>query len=388
MAAALAVTALGAGCAGAPQVAPPDITPELLLRAEPLTGAVDPPPLPDVPVLGLDEPMRAFLDRYVQKDGAAHLRLHQLLDAIIDDDVFKIEYDQVTRTAAETFSERRGNCLSFTNMFVAMAREVGLKATYQEVDIPPDWTLDGDSLLLSRHVNVHVELGAARDRIVDFNIEDFHSHYDQWRVTDARAFSHFYNNVGVRRMQDGEPVEALRYFRKALEQDGRFAPAWSNLGTLYLRNGHAAAAEAAWRQALASNPRELVAMSNMTRLLRQQGRTGEAAHYQGLIARHRMQNPYYRYHLARQAFLASDYDAAIGHLKFAVRKKPAEDTFYLLLGLSYLQQHDAQAARRWLERAEAVATDEALKRNYRSKLELLLGKSADGSGDLQPAPAR
>ena len=49
-------------------------------------------------------------------------------------------YDEITRTASETFRARRGNCLSFSNMFVAMARDVGLDVQFQEVEIPPDWT--------------------------------------------------------------------------------------------------------------------------------------------------------------------------------------------------------------------------------------------------------
>lgn len=374
---AIQAAAMLAGCAALPAPGPaPAITPAMVLRGEPLTGAEDPPPVADDPVLALDEPMRAFLERYVQKDGHNYLKLHQLLDAIIDDTTFGMEYDQRTRTAAATFGDRSGNCLSFTNMFVAMARQAGLEVSYQEVDIPPDWNQEGDILLLSRHINVYVDLGGDRNRVVDFNIEDFRASYDRRRVPDARALAHYYNNLGVERMQAGQPVEALRYFRKAVEKDGRFAPVWNNLGTLYSRGGEPIWAEAAWREALVINPRELVAMSNLSRLYERQGRTEEADRYRGSLRRHRMANPYYRYYLARQAFLARDYDAAIGHLKYAIRRKDQEDTFYLLLGLSYLQEGDAQAARRWLAKAEEVAGDEALKRNYQNKMQRLLGGAA------------
>jgi len=39
---------------------------------------------------------------------------------------------------------------------------------------------------------------------------------------------------------------------------------------------------------------------------------------------HRMRNPYYRYNLARDALSAGDWDAAIGLLKYTIRKRPAE----------------------------------------------------------------
>jgi Flp pilus assembly protein TadD len=89
------------------------------------------------------------------------------------------------------------------------------------------------------------------------------------------------------------------------------------------------------------------------------------------VARHRNQNPYYRYNLAREAYSVQDYDTAIGHLKYAVRKEKNEDQFYFLLGMSHLQKGDERTARRWLARAEEVAATDALKRRYSSKIDRL-----------------
>ena len=84
-----------------------------------------------------------------------------------------------------------------------------------------------------------------------------------------------------------------------------------------------------------------------------------------------MQNPYYRYHLAREAFLGRNYEAAIEHLKFSLRKKESDDTFYFLMGLSYLGKGDEVVAQRWLKRAEEIAADDELKRSYHNKIERL-----------------
>ncbi|MCH7685722.1 MAG: tetratricopeptide repeat protein [Planctomycetes bacterium] len=173
-------------------------------------------------------------------------------------------------------------------------------------------------------------------------------------------------------MQKHEPLEALRYFRKAVTSDPEFAPVWSNLGALYSRAGYFKYAEAAYIQALAINSQELIAMSNLGRLYESLGQTKQADWYNKQTNLHRMRNPYYRYHLAREAFLVEDYDTAIGHLKYSVKKKVNEDTFYFLMGLSYLQKGNESAARQWLEKAEQVAEDDGLQRNYHSKLEMLL----------------
>ena len=329
-------------------------------------------------VLAVSAEMRAFLAKRVAPGAAGIFKLRQLGSAIIHGDSFRLTYDETTRTAAATFEERRGNCLSFSNMFVALARQVGLKASFQEVDTPPDWAFRDDAFILNRHVNVLVDLGREGEHVVDFNMDDFRTTYDRRKISDARALAHYYNNVAVERMQAADAAAALGYLRKAVASDPAFSPAWANLGILYMRNGHPAHAEAAYLQALKANPADLVAMSNLSWLYERQGDLERAASYRKRVAAHRDKNPYYHFQLAREAFRAEDYDAAIGHLNHAVRAKRNDDQFYFLLGLSYLKKGDAGAARRFLSRAEEVAATDALKRRYASKLESLLPSPADG----------
>jgi len=365
------VLALLAGCATQPRTDPPAISPALLIAGQPLTGGVEPPPLPDADILGLDADMRRFIAERVASTGKSRWRLRDLLRALLDDAGFVIEYQERTYTAAEAFRLRRANCLAFTNLFVALAREAGLTVHYQEVDIPPDWSVNGAALMLSRHINTLVDTDEQGELVVDFNIADFRSSYERRVISDARARAHYYSNVGVERMGAGEPVLALQNFRKALAAEPAFVPAWINLAALYQRAGHGEWAEAAWRQALTLDPREYVAMSNLERRYRSTGRLAQADELQGRIRWHRRQNPYYRFQLAEAAFAAADYDGAMGHLRFAISRKPNEDRFYALMGFAYLRRGDASSAQRWLARAGEVAGDALLKERYHGKLELL-----------------
>lgn len=364
-----------AACAS-PTIAPESnaLTAEALLRAEPLTGAADVPELNDVDVLVLDEEMVAFLDEYVNRRQPGKRKTQELLYAIQTEISSGLEFEDKTLTAQETYQSRLGNCLSFTNMFVAMAREVGLEVSYQEVEIAPNWSLEGDTYVLNRHVNAVVDLGSGTTREVDFNVGDFQGGIHEKLISDDRALAHYYSNVGVEHLQKDELVEALRYFRKALASDDRFAPAWSNVGVLYSKAGYLDYAEAAYVQALMLNPEELVAMSNLGQLYERQGQAELAEWYKERSNRHRMRNPYYRYHLAQRAFLAKDYDSAIEHLEYSVRKQRDESTFHSLMGLSYLQAGNESSARRSLERAEQLAEDDGLKRKYQGKLELLFSQ--------------
>ena len=365
------VLALLAGCATQSRVDSPGISPAMLIAGQPLTGGVEPAPLPDADILGLDADMRRLIAERVVTAGTSRWRLRALLRALLEDDGMFIEYQERTYTAAEAFRLRRANCLAFTNMFVALAREAGLTVHYQEVDIPPDWSVSGDVLVQSRHINTLIDTDEQGELVVDFNMADFRASYDRRVISDARARAHYYSNVGVERMGAGETVLALQNFRKALAADPSFVPAWTNLAALYQRAGHGDWAEAAWRHALTIDPREFVAMSNLERLYRRTGRLAQADELQGRIRSHRRQNPYYRFQQAEAAFAAANYDEAIGHLRFAISRKENEDRFYALLGLAYLRRGDTYSAQRWIARAEEVAGDETLKLRYHSKLELL-----------------
>jgi Flp pilus assembly protein TadD len=336
-------------------------------------------PIPESQVLALSPEMHAFLDAHVGHRGNDPATLRQLIYSMVESQKFKLGYDDITRTASETFHDRHGNCLSFSLLFFAMARAAGLSVHFQEVSVPPDWTLDKDTYVLNQHVNVFVDLNLAGTRVVDFNIGDFRSSFEMRKISDLRALAHYYNNVGVAYMQEGDAATALAYFRRALgDNDREFSPSWTNLGTLYLRQGHPAHAEAAYLKALEADDTDLVAMSNLARLYDKEGDRERAAEYEKKVASHRFLNPYYRYQLAQQAYEAGDYSAAIGHLKYAVRKRPKEDRFCFLLGMSYMKSGDEKAGKRWLEKAQELAATDAQKRRYSFKVDTML-KPGGGS---------
>lgn len=330
-------------------------------------------------ILELNSEMIEFLDRHVDMNLGDYSRLRQLLHLIIDDGNFNLVYDDKTRTAAETFRDRRGNCLSFTNMFIAMARYLELNAEFQEVEIPPDWSMDGQSFVLSRHINVYLEAAPGIHQVVDFNIDDFKSSYDMERVSDQRAGAHYYNNMGVEQMLAGNNNEALGYFAHAIESDPGFAPVWINLGILYRRAGFPVYAEASYLQAIRIDSKNMVAMSNLANLYERQGDYSLAEGYRKRVDRHRMRNPYYRYKLAREAYDAAHYEDAIDHMKVAVRQQKNVDGFYFLLGLSYFKMGDEVAGQRWLGKAMETVEKGSLKRAYHHKLELLLSSTDGGA---------
>jgi Flp pilus assembly protein TadD len=119
-------------------------------------------------------------------------------------------------------------------------------------------------------------------------------------------------------------------------------------------------------------------MSSLANLYMQEGHEDLAGEYLSLVRFHRMQNPYYRYHLATEAFVNGDYDATIDHVKHALRIRDDDPRFYSLISVAYLMQGNRSAARRWMGKAEEVAREADEKARYRNKLDALMGLRQGG----------
>lgn len=370
------------------------VSSESLLEASPLGSlAGSDTDLSGFDMLEVSPEMAAFLDKKVDSTDKQNEQLKQLAYAVMRSGEFSLVYDDSTGTASETFSRRHGNCMAFTNMFIAMSRELGLDARFQEVDVPPNWSMSRGSFLFSQHINVFVDLKQGRTREVDFNMYDFDHELDSRIISDDRARAHYFNNIGAEQMLNGETGPAYAHFRQSLLYDSTYAPAWINMGILHRREGLPDYAEVAFLEALnqggsplmdvsrltrdagwlppRQNDNELVAMSNLGNLYEEQGEPDLAREYFDKVNAHRMKNPYYRYQMAELAFEEGDYEAAISDLKYAIRRRKNENEFYYLLSLSYLMDGDREEALEWMQKAEDVAQLNSEKERYHHKLDLL-----------------
>ena len=255
------------------------ITTRMLLDESPLASGEDLADLSQIDVLKLSPEMISFIDRWVDPNQVDYFMLRRLLYALMGDGTFDLIYEDTTRTAQETFRDQRGNCLSFTNMFVAMSRHLGLESNFQEVDVPPDWSVSGETFVFNLHINAQVELESYADQMVDFNMYDFRLKYDRQIISDSRARAHYFNNMGVESMLAGDTLLALENFRESIRADSSFSATWVNLGTLYKREEYLSYAEAAYIKALEVDDNSLVAMSNLAGIYEADGRVELAEIY-------------------------------------------------------------------------------------------------------------
>jgi regulator of sirC expression with transglutaminase-like and TPR domain len=279
----LAVVLLAAGCATPPPPAPP--TPVPLLHDKLFPGAVRPPAADDLFTLSAE--MEAYANRHL----LSLLRQSDPRQALVDTMYLKgglqLSYDASrTRTAAEAFAARQGNCLSLVIMTAAFAQWLGLPVSFQSVLVEETYSRNGDLTLASQHVNLVIGPPPLRPGVgrgtEDTLVVDFLPAADirgqRGRPLERRTIvAMFFNNRAAEALVDGQLDQAYWLAREALLHDPGYVNAANTLGVIYARAGHDGAAEAALRHVLASDATAINALSNLLPLLQRTQRGGEAA---------------------------------------------------------------------------------------------------------------
>lgn len=335
------------------------------------------PDLPTEDVFSINDDMRRLVQFAAAGYSSERGKIIGLLNAVMQPYQLGFKYDAAaTYTAEEAFRRGRGNCLSFTVMIVALARQVGLKASFNEVDVPPIWDLHGENtLVLYKHVNAIVDLRDGSREIVDVNMEEYDRSFQQRTIPDRAAAAQYFNNRAMEFLKEQNFPEALRFLIQAITLEPHASYLWGNLGSLYRRAGKLHAADLAYRTALEEDPGDLVAISNAARLQTDLGNEETARLLRDKANYFRLRNPYYRYKLAQDAFLSKDYASAREHLEIAIRRYPQEHRFHFLLGAVYQRLGDQDRATASMNRALELTTDEAQVSKYRSKMNLLQSAS-------------
>ncbi|GAB1265834.1 tetratricopeptide repeat protein [Aurantivibrio infirmus] len=317
-------------------------------------------------MLAVNDEMRSFLKNSVNDLGSKRDKVENLFFAITDNPGLNIQYENTaTLTAEQVFAERRANCVGFSSLFIAMARELGIDVYFQEVELPPEWaSIDTDTLVQYRHVNVLVPMRGKQDAVVDFRYDRFSDTYPRRRISDTEALGHFLSNFGMEALVAGELEKAKAYMLQALKVAPKKSFVWNNMGIIQRRLGNLDLAEASYRQAIALDPQQVSAVTNLSIIYEQREDFELARRLREYGDQVKLRNPYYRYALAQNAYQNGEYDDALALMDRAVRVYREEHRFYYLRGLSLWRLGNTKKAVINMRRAMRVTSDEELISQY------------------------
>src|SRR5262245_1139292 len=169
-------------------------TPALPTAPDPVTVAVAPDQ-----VMALPPELRDRLHRDVLAGTPSQSqRLERIAHFMFDpqDGLGMTYQEDATYSVGQAYLTRQANCLSFTLLLLAMARESGLDVYPQEIRETLSWRQDGDIVYRNNHINAAVHIGG-RQYVVDVAGGSVIARDHPVPVTDARVLSHYYNNLAV-----------------------------------------------------------------------------------------------------------------------------------------------------------------------------------------------
>jgi Flp pilus assembly protein TadD len=326
----------------------------------------------------LNDEMRRYVESGLAASSSRRDPRQALIDALYSRGQLRLEYDGgPTRTAAQAFEARAGNCLSLVIMTAAFAKHLGLPVSYRSVEVDETYSRSGDLFLLSGHVNLvlgppplRAHAGRAEDAplTVDFLPPDDLRGRRTRPLQESTIVAMYMNNRAAEALSDGRVADGYWWAREAVLQDPGYATAANTLGVVYLRAGRAAEAEQALKHVLEQQPDNTAALSNLSGLLAGQGRAAEAQVLAARLARLQPQPPFHDFALGRAAMAAGDYAAARSHFDRELRLQPYQDEVHFWAALADWRLGNNEGAAHHLDKAVEYSSTRGRHDLYAAKL--------------------
>lgn len=377
----LLCTALLGGCAGPARVLDPFDLEPLQLAEGALTPVQARARVGTTDLMALDEEMAAFVERYTGEVRNRPARLRSLHRAVSSSSMLGLAYQaNADGDARQAFHSGEANCLSYAHLFVALAREAGLDARYNWLEVRPQWNRVGERVAVRLHVNVLVRVSHREEFMVDIDPLQRSDIAGARVISDNEAAALHYNNLGMTALAEERLEDAFAYMVTALDYSPDLGLLWTNLGALYRHNNQMAAAEHSYLRTLELEPDSRTAMNNLVVLYGMQGREEARQQWLARVERYRDSNPYYHAYLGDLAGEQDDWQAALDHYRKAVRLRPEDSHLHYQLGLIHYQLGDVEATEAAFEEAIERARLTRDQNSYRARLEAIRRQQLSYSG--------
>lgn len=302
----------------------------------------------------ISDEMRDWVRSTVPRTKDDGLQLHWLLQEVLAKDDPSFRYVAgYTGTAEEAFRTGEANCLAFTQMFIALARELDLPVYFLRVSDLQSFERDGDLIVASVHITAAFGPAVSR-KIIDFAERPVSTYRWVEPISDLTAVALYYSNRGAEELREGRHAAGLDLLNVAVRLDPGLAEAWVNLGVARRRTGDPAAAEQAYRTALEVDSSTMTAYQNLAGLLRFQGRGAEAEELLALTDRNVNRNPFSYLALGDLSLRRGRLDEAQRYYRRALRLDPALAESHAAMGDWALRLGKRKEAEKHLRNAKKL----------------------------------
>jgi tetratricopeptide (TPR) repeat protein len=268
------------------------------------------------------------------------------------------------------------------DLFVGMAREVGMEAVYVDVTMIERISREAEVIVNNGHITAGYMVGS-QVRIIDFTRTPEREYIGYKVIDDLEAIANYYNNQGFLygyfvenegNDLDFDPeVKEVEMYELALEILPTFQRARNNLGVALKRRGRIEEAIEQYKMAIEIDPNFADAHSNLGAAYYALGRNEDAVREFELATKNAGSNAYFFHHLGVVQYQLKQYDEAIEQFKKAISREPSLAEARFFLAECYMKQGDKKKA---IEEYQATLAVDPNYLSARAKLDALMAAPA------------
>ena len=327
----------------------------------------------EVPFEITDE-VRAEVEGRINIGASERQRANQVVDFVFS--YLDLSYSLTpTRNAVETFRAKEGNCLSFVNLFVGVAREKRLNPFYVEVQDYHRWSFREGMVVSHGHIVAGMRIDGQLSTF-DFLPYRAKSYRDFEPIDDLRASAHYFNNLAAEALLAGDDQKAHDLASIAVEIQPGFDKAVNNLAVSLLRQNRPAEAAELLDTALEHHPESVHLLTNMVRTQQQLGDETRATALLQRIEELELANPFFYVYRGELALASGDTKTALSYMRKALSQDTELPEVHIGLVKTFLALGERDRALHHLERALKLDATHEEARRYAA---MLHGPQAGGS---------
>ena len=302
----------------------------------------------------ISDNVKQEVEKKVHLNEPPYQRFKAVFDFLCENGKVNIDYNlHKTLTAQETYEQKKGNCMSYTGLFVAIARHLNLPVYFAYINNIVDFEEKDGSYIVSSHIAAGFNDGV-KTLLVDFLREKENFQFYE-KIDDLTAYCLFYNNLAVEKVSEGKYDEAQQILDFLLSLKPSLKEVLNNKGVLYLKKG------------------EYDTAMKIFDRMRLEKMNYQPALHNGLLTAQILKNTYYEqifekelkefadndpiilYEKSIDLARKGNYNEAIDLTKRAIIQKPQSAFLYATLSVLYIKNGNLDKARDAFKRAKRMS---------------------------------